>query len=1013
MIRPKSNPLANSVSRFYQNLCRPYPYHWAVLLLALLASAPLWSGGGLLNTRGGGDSPFLLQRVYELSQALADGHFPARWMPNANYGYGYPFFHFYAPLSLYIAVFFVRFGFGIVRAIQMAQVAGFVVAAMCMFLLGQRWLHSDAGGFLAATAYTLAPFHLVNVLVRGDSLAEFWAMAFYPLTLLLADHLLEAQSLQPKRKIAAALAVIYAALILSHNISALIFTPFLGAFLAWRWLTHSRRWGDVAWATTAVGLALALAAWFFVPALGEQGLAQLGPVTQGYFHFSQHFRGLDLVQSSWAFNYDPNGGEAFKMGLLQAGLALAGLVCWFKYRRETETAVLPFLLLLLALATFMITPLSRFLWEKLPLLSFTQFPWRFLSVQAVGTSLAAGGLALLPFRRTAVPLLTGLLLLAAFWHLHPDYLGLTDSDISAEKLAQYEWFSGNIGTTVSAEYLPTAVQPRPVTSQWLTTGQRDTVVALQGTMPHAELLRRQATQQTWQIATTTPATLMFPTLFWPGWQATVDGRSAPLYALPSTGLIGLDVPAGSHAITLWLGHTPLRLAAELLSLTAVCLLVFLWGKPTRPQTMAAGQTLLILGVVSLVVHLWPASPVPGPLTWDFAQMAYLHHDTTTRFASGAELTAYTYNASDLVAGQTLTVSLTWANSLSVPLTLDLFTPAINRTPEGQPPQRPFASASGTGFFRLPIPADTPPGLYIPRLSGETAVMASGRTRGDLFLRPIRITSPQPAAGTTLTVLPGDVQITAPGVLSVPVRWFTPVPLAENSNFSLRLLSPNGDPIAQTDSQPGYGFLPTSGWSPGQWLNDRLQLTLPPLESGQTTPLLLELYRVSSGEILLARRLGTLTDGTFTPNTPVYDLPEGLTAVQANFAGLIALRGYHLANDATGIHLTLAWQALQPIERNVTRFVHGVALGADERPLPQPPLAQNDGWSQANSYPTSQWQVGEIVTEQINLPPLSGSWGLAIGFYESVDGQLVRLTAVQGNGSSAAPLPDNVLLIQPK
>ncbi|MBP6469568.1 MAG: hypothetical protein KA773_03970, partial [Chloroflexi bacterium] len=64
----------------------------ATIFVAVLAAWPLLSGPGLVNTRGGGDSPFLLQRLQQLETAVRDGHFPVRWMPDANYGYGYPFF---------------------------------------------------------------------------------------------------------------------------------------------------------------------------------------------------------------------------------------------------------------------------------------------------------------------------------------------------------------------------------------------------------------------------------------------------------------------------------------------------------------------------------------------------------------------------------------------------------------------------------------------------------------------------------------------------------------------------------------------------------------------------------------------------------------------------------------------------------------------------------------------------------------------------------------------------------
>ena len=207
---------------------RRYGFWAAVLLIAGLAAFPLLSEPGLLNTRGGGDSPFLLQRLHQLTTAVADGHFPVRWMPDANYGYGYPFYNFYAPLSIYITAGFRLLGFSFVRSIQLSQVAGFVVAGSGMFVLARRWFRSDWAGLLTAVAYTIAPFHMVNIYVRGDSLAEFWAMAFYPLVILAADLVVSEQATGISKRVGVvAFALAYAGLILSHNISALIFSPFL------------------------------------------------------------------------------------------------------------------------------------------------------------------------------------------------------------------------------------------------------------------------------------------------------------------------------------------------------------------------------------------------------------------------------------------------------------------------------------------------------------------------------------------------------------------------------------------------------------------------------------------------------------------------------------------------------------------------------------------------------------------------------------------------------------------
>jgi len=124
----------------------------AAMLVAFFAAWPLISQAGFLNTRGGGDSPFLLQRLQQLDSALRDGHFPVRWMGDANYGFGYPFFNYYAPLSIYIAALFRLLGFSFVRSIEAAQLLGFLLAALGIYLLARRWYRNEWAALLASVA---------------------------------------------------------------------------------------------------------------------------------------------------------------------------------------------------------------------------------------------------------------------------------------------------------------------------------------------------------------------------------------------------------------------------------------------------------------------------------------------------------------------------------------------------------------------------------------------------------------------------------------------------------------------------------------------------------------------------------------------------------------------------------------------------------------------------------------------------------------------------------------------
>ncbi len=1019
---------------------RPTWFLAAALLIAGAAAWPFLGQAGLLNTRGGGDSPFLLQRLHQLAAALADGHFPVRWMPDANYGYGYPFFNFYAPLSIYIAALFRFLGFSFVRAIELAQLLAFLVAAWGMFQLGRRWFDDDWASLLAAAAYTLAPFHLVNVYVRGDSLAEFWAMAFYPLVLLAADHLAHSRKIRVLW-----LALAYAGLILSHNISALIFTPFLLLYLLVRSNGLSfdspavgRRAAQIEplmVALAALGLGLLLSAWFWLPALAERSLAQLGPVTAGYFHFGNHFRGADLVQGSFFFDYDVAGGRAFRMGLAQAAMIVLGLAACLAWPRRPAGAPgqvarsrLFYLVAGLLVATLAITPLSRPLWERLPLLSFVQFPWRFLSVQAFFGALAAAGLARLPGRPAVGTAAVALLLVTSLAQLPADHLILSDADVTAARLAEYEWFTGNIGSTVSAEYLPPTVQPRPYTSSWLANGQRDAVQALDGRLQSVRLLERQATRQQWLLASDTPsATLVLPTLYWPGWEATIDGQPAAIQPAPGSGLISLELPAGEHQVSLRLNRTPIRLAAELVSLAAVVLAGWLlWPAGARLGMFRALRRpprrlwwpVLALALLAVGLWLWPERPRPGTdLTWDFAQMGYLSHQPAgIPFQNGVRLQSYTYDRDTVRAGESLTITLHWAGPAGGQATLALLSPAANRDLARVPTLTSQAQplAAGPVTYRLNIPANAPAGPAVPRLilANARSLTPAGQPRGDLYLRPLLILdAPQEAAGNSPALAARTVEVTQPAAntLEVQLQWLTLEPLSRNYNVSLRLADANGLEVAQFDTQPGYGFQPSSGWRAGYWVDDWLALPLPATLAGEAPyALVARLYDVETGTVALIRRLGELTwQGpalAFRPTQPGFTLPEGVTPLAATFGAMIQLRGYTLDQAEEDLHLTLYWQALAPIPADYSHFVHLVD------PATGVIVAQHDSMPRQNSYPTSQWAAGEIVADSLSLDLTgapAGQYELVAGLYQNLGDSFPRLPAVDGQGR---PWPNGRVLL---
>jgi len=181
------------------------PYLLLVVVTSAVAALPLLGPYFV----GSHDGVLAVYRFFEFDRSIQDGVLIPRWAPDLFFGYGYPFFNFYAPLSYYVAEIFHHLGAGFVGSVSATFALGFVLSGVTMYLLardlGGRW-----AGLLASLAYVFAPYHLVNAHLRGD-LAEFFAFVWFPAILWAAGRLIARRSLG----YLALTAVLYAALVVA------------------------------------------------------------------------------------------------------------------------------------------------------------------------------------------------------------------------------------------------------------------------------------------------------------------------------------------------------------------------------------------------------------------------------------------------------------------------------------------------------------------------------------------------------------------------------------------------------------------------------------------------------------------------------------------------------------------------------------------------------------------------------------------------------------------------------
>jgi hypothetical protein len=436
---------------------------------------------------------------------------------------------------------------------------------------------------------------------------------------------------------------------------------------------------------------------------------------------------------------------------------------------------------------------------------------------------------------------------------------------------------------------------------------------------------------------------------------------------------------------------------------------------------------------------------------DFVAMPYLHHNPDgVGFADGsgeelARLVSYVLSTDRLIPGDALTVHIDWDNKLGMEeseAALRLVSPAEH--PDNGISSYTLAQdvvpLAGTTVHHLTLPENIPRGLYLLQLGligpdqEWSAQTPSGADRGPLYLRPVRVTEGAPVLpdAPVLALVGPDIRLHAahvergadPAEMTVHLEWSTVRRLASNYGISVRLLDADGKLRVAKDTQPGYGFSPTSLWRPGERVADRYVLTLPDdLPPGGGYRALFVFYQVSSTAEIARVELGPFalpleSPVVFEPPSRVFELPVLPRPLDVNFTDpadpiegdQIQLAGYDLEQEADRVDLMLWWVAERSPHTDYTVFVHLFDPAAEAVIV-----TQSDAMPRQGSYPTSGWLAGEVVsdTKRLSLtgvPP--GVYRLAIGLYDVTTGDRLEITASEGMSFSDRRLilPAEVILL---
>jgi hypothetical protein len=683
-----------------------------------------------------------LYRLLDLDYCIRGGILYPRWLPNLGFGYGYAVLNYYAPLTYYVAQVFRLFGAGYVDAIKLTYALGFLGSGLTMYLFTREHL-GRVPAIMAGLVYVYFPYHLADGYVRG-ALAEFLAFPFLPLILWCFYRLIT----QKKTHYVAWSALSLAGLMFTHNLMTLIFAPLLVAYVGFIWFRERDR-KALCLAAAALFLAFGLAALYLLPGFLESKWARLGVVgPQATDYASRLITVADFFSPFLVYRYFPDQGTQLQhpISWLQFGLVCLSLAVplrlrhasWGQARRHVV-----FFLCAAFVSVFMLFAYSRPLWEYVPLLSYLQYPYRFLTLTSFTSAFAIGSLPLLlvdssaprseaisaargrslwGLAMTAIVVVALMITSLPGLPIEPQYLPeheepITEETVSFATMAEYDYLTGLWARLYPSawlmEYLPTWVQTEPGELFLPVDKPESEVQPLAAEdIPTISILRHGPLSMELEISTAQPRTISFHSFYVPNWGIYVDGQKQTPYPLGRMGLLAVDVSPGEHQMVVRFENTPVEQIASIISLISLTLVLAILVATRRWRALTIALVIcLILGLATAWhVRSSPSVQRPAPVG------ANLGHQL--------KLVGYHVERSTHRRGDTIDVTLYWLALQDMDQDYKVF---VHLTDEhvtrlvSQSDRWPVYNFSPTTKWepgeivwdrhRIPIPPDEPPGAY--------------------------------------------------------------------------------------------------------------------------------------------------------------------------------------------------------------------------------------------------------------------------------------------------------------
>ncbi|MBF0101692.1 MAG: hypothetical protein HQK77_12370 [Desulfobacterales bacterium] len=544
-------------------------YYFLITFVTMFICYPLFKKGYYFVTHEG-ISP--LYRTYGVSEAISNGQFPAKVLPNLINGMGYGWSIFYSPLSYDISSLFNLMGLHVLTSVKLVHMLEIFLSGIFMYVLMNRVTKSSIVAITASVLYLAAPYRIVDIYIR-NAFAESLAFTILPIIFLGLYEIVHGNKNRWW-----ILGIGMGTMFITHNITAIYSSFFVIIYLGLNFKNEYRNKLFYFVCVKAMILALLLSSYFLLPLLEHKYYGNYAIFSGNFSSSDPEFVHQHSVKFLQFFKHDfyygiskylseiDNDEMPYLIGFPLLFFSFIGCFMIHKCKFFFNFCFLSAIFLV-----FIMTPF--FPWHLMPkILLYIQFPWRLLLFTSFFLS-TVGGFALVNVtgnwkQLACITLLSFLLCIYIYPFIHPNYKLVSVNEIQAkEDITNTTSIGHSIG-----EYLPIAVK-----IDYLK--QRDQNITVIEGKAIIDILNWNGLKIQFRIKPENKKlTIEIPLIYYLGYKAIItkiDGSKQNLKVNQSpNGLLTVH-PQDEGIVTIWYGWTKLSIIGNILTIIGILWLLYL------------------------------------------------------------------------------------------------------------------------------------------------------------------------------------------------------------------------------------------------------------------------------------------------------------------------------------------------------------------------------------------------------------------------------------------------------